>query len=150
MTSPAGMQFYWDTGAGAWLSTELFGTGTENLNLSAPSTGGARVRGPNMNLGLDLWLVAADLSVGVFGTNDGSNYWTYTIDKRASNDGATTIFTANTSAVAASTWVHVTTAIGASCAIASAFNFIVQATVKTGSPANLQITGGFTYRLIAT
>lgn len=143
-----GREYYYD--GTRWLSTQLFGCGSRNLVLTAAGSGGERFRGPGMNLGLDLWLVAANLSVGVFGTNNGSNFWAYTIDKRASNDGATTIFTADTSAVAASTWTHVTTAIGASCAIASAFNFLLQASAKTGAPANLQINGGFTYRLIAT
>lgn len=132
-----------------WLSEQLFhATFGTAINISATATG-TRFR-PAMSPALDLWLVAADISVGVFGTNNGSNYWTYTIDKRASNDGATTIFTADTSAVTASTWTHVVTAIGASCAYSTAFNFIIQASVKTGTPANLQLAGGFTYRLIVT
>lgn len=143
-----GREYYYD--GTRWVSVEIFGATTPNATITATFSGGPRISGAVTNTGLDLWLVAADLFVAVFGTNDGSNFWTYTIDKRAANDTGTTLLTANTSAVSASTWVRVTTAIGASCAISGAYNFVIQASVKTGAPANLQIGGGFTYRLIAT
>lgn len=145
--SDLGLEIYYD--GTRWLSTTLYKADNgETSTLSAINTG-PRLR-PLTN-GLDIYIVAWDLSIGMFSTNDGSNYWTYALQSRNGADTSTAISTLNTSLLAGGTWHHITSAIGAvSDTNGAVYNFTVNTTVKTGAPSNLLMVGGFTFRLIVT
>lgn len=76
-----------------------------------------------------------DISAYVATTNNGSNYWTFSLKKA---DG-TTITTLNTSAISANTWSLIS-GTGLSASVTSSTIAVMVAVSKTGSPGNLNLS----------
>jgi hypothetical protein len=92
------------------------------------------------------YLVDFQAVTGVYGTNDGSNYWTIEFRRRnAANTGAS-ITSFDTSGDTASNWVHHDVAINA--VLDATAKLIEVQIAKVGGPANLYCSPRFTYRLI--
>jgi hypothetical protein len=97
----------------------------------------------------DLWLESLFTSIYVQTTNDGSHYWTITLNKEDSAGSQTSIVTLNTSAATVNTWTNANTAIGASYVAGSYRTFDVNLS-KTSTPGNPYFAAALSYRLIVT
>lgn len=90
-----------------------------------------------------VYISSAIAYVDVATTNDGSNYWSLAL-----KSGATTIWSFNTSAIAANTYTRFSSS--PAVVLASPTYAYFEATSKTGAPGSLVINGLFYYRLIVT
>lgn len=98
----------------------------------------------------DLWLVDMHLVTYIAATNDGSNYYTFTLNKfNAANANTTTGASFATSGDSASTWTRHTVAVD-HLYDASTYIGMRIAGAETGSAGAVYWTGFVTYRLIAT
>jgi len=105
------------------------------------------------NLGTDdsdLWSVTISrsityrslhMAVYVVATNNGSNYWTFTLKKTSAE---TTVDSVNTSAISADSWV-VLSSTGNSDALIATDEFVIITATKTGTPGNLYATTPMVY-----
>lgn len=112
--------------------------------LSATST---LVNAPTVSA--DMYIEDFRASTFVSGTNNGSNFWTVTLDKRDAANAATTIGSVDTTADTGSTWnLHVDAVDEVVAGATYKVMFIIA--TKTSAPGNLVVGVEVTYRLVGT
>lgn len=140
-----GLDFYWD--GTRWLGIDLLSAWFDVPTGVAPWTVNQSVLGPANEQDFDWWLVNLHVSFSVTTTNNGTNYWTYTVTRNGGAGG--TVVTGNTSAAAASTWTKGKVAIGA-LAGTTAVGFDM-GLAKTLSPGSIYWGAAYmTYRRVGT
>ncbi len=97
----------------------------------------------------DLYVTRILASLFINGTNNGSNYWTLTGNKVATNNSSTSLGTVNTSADAGSTWLPKTITVNA-VVVKGTYPLIRLNMSTTGSPSGLYFTSVTLYRLVVT
>lgn len=130
-----------------WLTTDLYIASPTPGDAGATpysATGTHGYFAPDPTYGM--YLVAFQGTTGVFGTNDGSNYWTLELHRRNAANTNTSITTYNTAADTASNWVSHNQAIGA--VLDASAKLLLFVHTKTSGPANLYISSRLAYRLI--
>lgn len=144
-----GLEFYWD--GTRWLSTTLYISNIpqyiENTNVQPFSTSPAYpLRAVAISDLYDMYIIDFRSTIRVNTTNNGTNYWTCTLENYPA---ATALASFNTSAKSADTIYRVTTAAGQ---LMGASNLIIWLhLVKTNSPGTVDIlTAQYTYRLVGT
>lgn len=139
--------YFYDSGSSSWLSVNIYyvtptvGDGGAPP-YSATGTNGYAVPDPTYGW----YLLNLESTTGVFGTNNGSNYWTVGLDRRNASNTNNNITSHNTSADTASNWVQHSTAINA--VLDSSAKILIFTHTKTSAPANLYVSARLSYRLI--
>ncbi len=144
-----GMDFYYD--GTRWLSVqkfrETFGVG----NILPPATIATAIgRMTPWATAFDLWLEQWSISTYAVATNNGSHFWTLSLNKFDAADAGTVIDSVATSGDTQNNWTQRRRSIGASY-VASSFRGLSVTTGITGSPGSLYFTNmALEYRLIGT
>lgn len=143
-----GLQIYYD--GTRWLTTQLFrdtfGVGN---SLQPASSGTALGRLTPWSTTFDLWLVAWDASTYVATTNNGTNFWTLTLNKHAADDSATALDNFATSGDTVNNWTQRRRLIGAAYVAANFREFSVISS-NTLSPGGIYWAFSLEYRLVVT
>lgn len=145
-----GLLIYYD--GTRWLTVNQFREpmASEPVSLASHSVTGDTVgRLSPWHTTYDIWLEDFYSTTLVVTTNDGTKFWTVTLDKRDAANAATTIVSYNTSADTPSQWTTRKTAIGAllSPSTYKALNTVV---TKTSTPGNIIAVTSLAYRLVIT
>lgn len=138
------MDCFYDLANTQWLSMTEYSTGRVTFSASAD----AGVPSERLRDDYAHFVTRVNLSAIVSTTNDGSNYWTFTISSRDSTISAsTTIFTDDTSDQSTA-WVDYDG--DPSEDTPANYGQYYLAYAKTGSPGSVTLTFSVNYRLIVT
>lgn len=129
------------------VSSSSAGAGTDAIMPLPTGANTSIARWTPWSTTFDLWLDAFYTSTFVNGTNNGTNFWTLTLQKASVTDAKTTIVSLNTSAHTASNWTQVRTSIAAVYTASGHRELDVQA-LATLSPGTLFWGLALSYRLI--
>jgi len=145
-----GMEFYWD--GTRWLSTQLFAEpfgGVRKLLSWAVSSPNPDLDNTLMTLDNDLWVVACYVSAGFSGTNNGSNYWTFTFGTfDTSGSSVTALGNVTTAADTQGNVTRHKLTVGALAGTTA--TYIQMEGSWTGTPGSIFAWGMFTYRIVGT
>lgn len=149
------LEYFWNSATSEWLTTTVFPATLIDANKLPPyAAAGYAAEAPSLVYEIPTHTYAARVVTTKFlvltgATNNGSNYWTYRVRHQNNSGGAFTdlIALANTSAVAASTRVSVSTTAAAipQAADGSVVALWLQA---VGAPSNVTFRGTVYYRLV--
>lgn len=147
-------EYFWNNASGEWLTTQTFdATGIGDVRTFAAYPNTLTVATAVLTFHVDNRLYAVRvvdsyIDSMVTATNNGSNYWNYTIGYLNNNGGgAVTLLTGNTSGQAANTSVAVTMSDVTIPANATSGRVAVTLNV-TNSPSSYTIRGTVKYRLV--
>jgi hypothetical protein len=143
-----GMEFYWD--GTRWVSTTVYresmngisNSSSDVMPLPAAQTGDVLGYSPLWAPTYDIYVLGAYFWYYVLTTNNGSNFWTHTVDFDSANP-----ISKATSADAANTNFGVYVALNAALTAPKNARFY---TTKTGTPGSAYVAAVFNYRLIGT
>ena len=133
-----GMMFRWN--GVYWLSEQLFTAEPRDLDAISASATYSRWAVPS---DYSIYLVRIDITVHVAGTNNGTNYWSYTLQGA---DGA--IHTNNTSGLSGSVDYAMAVVIGT--LYNPSMKWLYNVLTKVNAPGNLYMSWTYVYRLRAT
>lgn len=139
-----GWWIYYDTTDEVWRTCHSYTVSFGARNVSVGTT--YQVGGTGETY--QPWVYKTHTSMYVNSTNDGSNYWSITIQSNDMNStGASTVATSNTSAGAANTHLDLSSSIDLSMANYGYFTFQV---TPTSSPGTLHWKSTVEYQLVIT
>jgi hypothetical protein len=130
-----------------WLTTTLYKIIPTSVITPIPFTASplsVAYMPPDLDYGM--YLVDLQATSGVFGTNDGSNFWTVALKRRNATNTINSITSFDTSADTSSNWVTHDVAINA--VLDASAKLIEVEITKTSAPDSLYLTSTLTYRLI--
>lgn len=128
-----------------WLTTHEYSSNfTAYARNAMPYSGGAAaLQVAPVTSSYAIYLTGAICYLDVATTNNGTNFWSLAL-----KDGATTIWSFNTSAIAANTYSRFSFSTGT--VFASPSFMSLEVTGKTGAPGSLALNTSAYYRLIIT
>ena len=142
------MVFFYD--GTRWVSEQMFNTGHISDVLHGTVLANPTLFYVGAYADRDLWLVDMHMTTYIATTNNGSNFYTFTLNKfNAANSNTTTGASFATSADSASTWTRHTTAVDHLYAASTYIGMRVTG-AETGAAGAVYWTGFVTYRIVAT
>ena len=130
-----------------WLSKELYDYGMSFTAVSATTAAYFGIE-PIQAAQHDIYFVDVTASLFIDTTNDGSKFWTATINRLSSANTPTAIGSCNTSAISASAWTVVKATLNTHVDLSAVDAKATQISVaKTSTPGDAYGRVDFTYRL---
>ncbi len=136
-----GLLYYYD--GTRWLTVSVYAAAA----FTAYITAGGTIAAASPPVGTNVYLVEVDLSFYVSGLNDGSDYWTFTVNKYDSTYSGSSLGTYATSGDAGSTLVGATISVGQVIVQSAYLAFGVELSA-TGSAGSIRTNTTMLYRLI--
>lgn len=129
-----------------WVTEQIYyATMSADINVSVTTVIG-RVPADNPNFS-DLWLIDFHITYNIGATNNGSNYWDFTLRKMNSAVSATTLATISSSADSTSTAYTKSAAINA---LLGSYVWLDTTLFRIGSASAVNAGGAVSYRGVAT
>jgi hypothetical protein len=147
------MEYFWN--GTYWLSTQLFSIdlfamySSANMTIAGISANDNIARSGSWVADADMWLVDWIQLTRVLTTNDGTKYWTLTLEKANATPATSTVASFTTAAHTMGQFVLTKTAIGA--LIGTTYLALQTLGTKTSTPGTLIADGGTVrFRLLGT
>jgi hypothetical protein len=141
------LEYYYD--GTRWLTTTLFREPFGVVGGFIPQTADGTLGYLGIWNSTDIWMETLYSGTFVLTTNDGSKYWTVTLQKNNAAGSPSTIVSFTTAADTASTWTPKATSIGA-LLTPGTYKSLQVSGAKTTTPGNLYWNFSLTYRVVGT